>query len=191
MKLPLDEITEETRECAFSITAERISELLETAIPAEYRCPEGLKASVTVYRATEDIFLSGNIQGEVVADCARCLVNVPIEASFDFQTVLMPEPIPEERGTDLGADDVALGHYGGEELDFEPLCVEQLMLQLPSRLLCKESCGGLCVNCGSNLNTETCRCTSEPADPRFAVLKNFKVKAGAVEAVEPDADQEK
>jgi uncharacterized protein len=191
MKLPLDEITEESRECKFSITSERIAELLETKIPSEYRSPAGMKSSVTVYRATEDIFLSGNIEGEVVADCARCLVSVPISASFDFQTVLLPEPVAEEKGSDLGADDLALGHYGGEELDFEPLCVEQLILQLPSRLLCKDDCRGLCINCGSNLNTETCRCTAEPADPRFAVLKDFRVKSGNATAAEPEPDKEK
>ena len=191
MKLPLDEITEESRECRFSIATDRIAELLATGVPSEYRAPSGINASVTAYRATEDIFLSGNIQGEMAADCARCLIEVPIPASFDFQTVLLPEPVEEEKGTDLGADDLALGHYGGEDLDLEPLCVEQLMLQLPSRLLCQEDCLGLCVNCGSNLNTETCRCTSEPADPRLAVLKEFRVKTGVATAVEPDSDQEK
>ena len=176
MKLQLDEITEESRDCTFSIGSDRIAELLATSVPAEFRSPDGLQASVTVYRATDDIFLSGNIRGEIVADCARCLQDVPLPASFDFQSVLMPEAEEEEKGTELDADDLALGHYGGEELDLEPLCVEQLILQLPSRLLCQEDCQGLCVNCGSNLNTETCKCTAEPADPRFAVLKDFKVK---------------
>jgi len=191
MKLPLDEITEEARDCAFSIDAERIAELMATSVPAEFRSPAGLQAEVTVYRATEDIFLSGNIRGEMVADCARCLEKVPLPASFDFQTVLLPEPEEEEKGTDLGADDLALGHYEGEALDLEPLCIEQLILQLPSRMLCQEKCRGLCVNCGSNLNTETCKCSSEPADPRFAVLKDFKVKSGTTVGAGPDLDRKK
>ncbi len=52
MKLPLDEITEETRDCAFSIDPDRIAELLATSVPAEFRSPAGLQVEVTVYRAT-------------------------------------------------------------------------------------------------------------------------------------------
>ena len=43
------------------------------------------------------------------------------------------------------------------------------MLNLDSKLLCREDCKGLCSRCGKNLNLGPCDCRKEP-DPRLAAL---------------------
>ena len=190
MKLRLEQITEESLTHVFQITGGRLGELLVGSMPAEYRSPGGVKAEVTVYRATDDLFLAGSVRGSLEADCARCLGPVGLDADFGFQSILIPEPEEQEKATELGADDLSLGHYVGTELDLEPLCVEQLILQLPLRALCHDGCLGLCLSCGSNLNTETCRCTTGPVDPRLAVLQNLQVKSVASSGGESGPGQE-
>jgi uncharacterized protein len=51
---------------------------------------------------------------------------------------------------------------------------EQFYLALPMKPLCDSGCHGLCPECGTNLNRETCTCTHEWEDPRLAVLKTLK-----------------
>ena len=46
------------------------------------------------------------------------------------------------------------------------------MLNMDSRLLCREDCKGLCFRCGKDLNEGPCGCQAE-ADPRLAVLKTL------------------
>ena len=36
-----------------------------------------------------------------------------------------------------------------------------LLLELPSRILCKEDCKGLCSQCGANLNDHECSCQKD------------------------------
>jgi uncharacterized protein len=51
---------------------------------------------------------------------------------------------------------------------------EQIMLQIPMRVLCKGTCKGMCPHCGKDLNTTSCDCRTEFVDERLAVLKKLK-----------------
>jgi len=67
-------------------------------------------------------------------------------------------------------------HYEGDEIDLTPLVHEQIILALPTRPLCGESCRGLCPRCGANLNAGACGCPAAPPDPRLAVLLTMRGK---------------
>ena len=54
-------------------------------------------------------------------------------------------------------------------LELDALAEEDLVLNLPSKVLCQEDCKGLCPTCGKNLNDGPCDC-KEPVDPRLAGL---------------------
>ena len=43
--------------------------------------------------------------------------------------------------------------------------------------LCAEDCGGLCPECGTNLNKGQCDCTPRWEDPRLAALKSLLPRA--------------
>ena len=45
--------------------------------------------------------------------------------------------------------------------------------ELPSKLLCKDSCKGLCPKCGKNLNNGSCACSKGEPDPRLAALSQL------------------
>jgi uncharacterized protein len=51
--------------------------------------------------------------------------------------------------------------------------IEQVELQVPIRLLCREECRGLCPQCGADWNTEQCSCPP-PIDPRWESLTGLR-----------------
>ncbi len=56
-----------------------------------------------------------------------------------------------------------------EGLDIERLTLEDIYLYLPSKILCKEDCKGVCPSCGADLNQGSCHCKKE-VDPRLEAL---------------------
>ena len=61
----------------------------------------------------------------------------------------------------------------GYSLDLDDLIMNDILLELPTKLLCRDDCMGLCPECGKNLNDGTCSCRKETVDPRLAVLKQL------------------
>lgn len=58
------------------------------------------------------------------------------------------------------------------KLDLLQLTLEDVFLFLPSKLLCKDDCRGICPQCGKNLNEGPCGCKKE-IDPRLAPFLDF------------------
>ena len=58
-------------------------------------------------------------------------------------------------------------------LDLDELVRADILLELPTKFLCKEDCKGLCPHCGKNLNEGSCQCNSHQIDPRLEVLKQL------------------
>ncbi len=175
MKLRIEEITEEEREVSLDLSADELTEGWGDDERLEFRPATGLVAHLGVYRAGEDIVVGGSVCIGFVGDCSRCLEPVNIRVEKEFHTILLPEIEDSETPPELSAEDLSLGFFSGDELDIAPICLEQVLLELPTRALCGPECRGLCSSCGSNLNEETCSCSAEVRDPRLAVLRNLKV----------------
>jgi uncharacterized protein len=125
-----------------------------------YVCPaieentrqQKLKVSFTATVAGSEILVQGEITGEMVLDCCRCLepftspVRIPITQSYPVTT---------------------------EEVDVEDEVRQLLLLHLPTKPLCKKECAGLCPHCGINRNTGTCQCSDAPIDNRWAKLNKL------------------
>ena len=58
-------------------------------------------------------------------------------------------------------------------LDLTTLTEADVLLELPSKQLCRTDCRGLCPHCGKNLNDGLCGCRPEVGDPRLAALKQL------------------
>ena len=101
---------------------------------------------------------------EAVAVCARCGEGFPFKMSFE--TV---RPVAKAL-TDNENDDYIIADEDGF-VDLSEVFGEELLLELPAKLLCSEDCKGLCVKCGANLNKKACGCSTKEIDPRLEVLK--------------------
>mgnify|MGYP002540859040 CR=1 FL=1 len=102
--------------------------------------------------------------------CDRCLSEVLYSVDIDFcQEVDFSNPSEEEDILSCIEDKV---------LDLDALIFDEVVPQLPSKVLCREDCKGLCPVCGTNLNEKECGCDRTVADPRMAaiqdIFKNFK-----------------
>lgn len=62
---------------------------------------------------------------------------------------------------------------GLEQLDLTESVREGIMLALPTYPVCRETCKGVCLHCGKNLNTETCSCAVGGGSPFGEALQGF------------------
>ena len=76
-----------------------------------------------------------------------------------------------EEEVEVEDDDLTTAFYTNDEIDLGQLVLEQFYLAVPMKPLCRESCRGLCPECGTNLNTGTCSCVREWVDPRLESLR--------------------
>lgn len=129
-----------------------------------------------ITRSQDTVLVKGRFDAEISAPCSRCLETASLLVGADFLYTLIPARPETREDLELSAEDLETGYYTGDFIDLAPMLCEQIILQVPMRVLCAETCKGLCPRCGENLNTTSCRCRETETDPRLAVLKQFKVK---------------
>ena len=98
-------------------------------------------------------------------DCDRCAAHVSRDFHFQFRHILVLQ-LSEESGDDY----IEAPDY---KLDTDALLRDDILLALPSKHLCKESCKGLCPKCGKNWNEGSCGCLQQEPDPRLAALRKL------------------
>lgn len=123
--------------------------------------------------------VEGKLRTSVGLTCSRCMDAFSHSLASHFHVTYTRE-IPDGVGTtpeekELKAEEMGLVPFEGEEIDFRDVLQEQVILSIPMQPRCRNDCRGLCAQCGTNLNLETCNCHSEIADPRLAVLRNLKL----------------
>ncbi len=154
---------------------------LSREIPLEMTCYENgtesfeiisaSPVSLTVVNVEEDkAVLNGHVEVSFQGACGRCLTEVPVDLKLDFErTILSPEIQGEE------ADDFSF--MDGFSLDVDALVHDEILLNWPAKILCREDCKGICPVCGQNLNERACGCDTFVPDPRMAVIQDiFKNK---------------
>lgn len=82
--------------------------------------------------------------------CDRCLSEFEREYTYTYEHTLVQSSSSDDNEAIVCEDNT---------LDLNELAISDLLLQLPSKILCKEDCKGLCFICGQNLNEATCECS--------------------------------
>ncbi len=129
-----------------------------------------------VTRAGDTVYVRGDLAVLISQACDRCLEKTTISIGGDFAYTLVPEKAESTEELELTAEELETSYYRGDFIDLAPMICEQIVLQVPMKILCAEDCKGLCPHCGNNLNTGSCNCRSDAVDDRLAVLKKFRVK---------------
>ena len=133
-----------------------------------------------IFKDKAQFRLVGRTETTLDVPCSRCLeaYSLPVDAAFDLR--YQPHSTNAGEGErEIEEDDLSTAFYDNDMIDLGQLMVEQVYLSLPMKPLCRAECRGLCAVCGTNLNRDTCACTSEVEDPRLAPLKALTKKADA------------
>jgi len=118
--------------------------------------------------------IAGKIAAHLQLECDRCLnlIDFPVASRFDLEYVTR-EDYQAQQAIELTEDDLDLSLFDGEVIDIDELVREELLLAVPTHLLCQENCKGVCPNCGVDRNSIDCRCEIQEGDPRWAGLKEL------------------
>lgn len=119
------------------------------------------------------IICNGDIEVPISLICDRCCEDFTSVINADFSLTVETEPC-EDPGLEhtCSESEMESMYVEGYELDGGDLLRQQLMLALPMKNLCAESCRGLCSKCGSSLNQGECGCTHDHVTS-FSVLKKL------------------
>ena len=107
-------------------------------------------------------------EAEVVLNmqCSRCLKDVEQEIQLSFTVDVVSPEVPLEE-----ADDQTF--MEGYQLNVESLLSNEILMSLPTKVLCRPDCKGICRVCGKDLNLGECGCDTFVPDPRMAAIKDI------------------
>ena len=163
MKLLRSELIRGLHEELFDISIENISSddvgFKSNQIPCEissFKVPTGFKVVGTL-----DIVFQFK--------CDRCLSGFELPVKSQFEIWLTPDQNVAEEGS----LDMIWFPDSMDEVDLDPTIIELILLEVPYKNICTESCKGLCHQCGTDLNKGNCSCEISTGDPRWDVLKKI------------------
>lgn len=132
----------------------------------QFPVQEPVLASGTVKNTAGVLVMSGEVSTVLHGVCDRCAQPFTRRIVFPIQAVLVTALENEDE-----ADEWTF-LLEGDQADLDEIVTAVFVLNMDSKLLCKEDCAGLCCRCGANLNEGQCNCKPE-VDPRLAVLKQL------------------
>ena len=134
-----------------------------------YPVTEPVLASGTVRNTAGVLMMKGELTTTIHGTCDRCASPFDREIHFPIEVVLVTEMADEEN------EDEWVFPLEGDSADLDDIVRTVFVLNLDSKLLCRDDCKGICPRCGRNLNDGPCQCEKE-LDPRFAALKQLLQK---------------
>jgi uncharacterized protein len=140
----LYEITGEKSEFSAEISAERVEEIHGYRFigPVTLKGMIHNRAGIVTLNYTADLTIN--------AECDRCLGTFERAYSYSFEHILVRSLNGDNDDYVVTADDM---------LDMDEIAVTDVLLQMPTKLLCKDDCKGLCYTCGADLNVSDCSCS--------------------------------
>ena len=110
--------------------------------------------------------ISGKATLVFQACCDRCLTEVPLSLELSFDRIVVSPDGEQE-------DEDDQGFMEGSQLNTETFVHNEILVNWPEKILCRDDCRGLCLKCGQNLNEGKCGCDTFVPDPRMAVIQDI------------------
>ena len=144
--------------------------------PVDERIQLTEPATVTgkVRLSGNEVFVNGHVETRAQVECDRCLksVELPVHSDFALEYITGDE-YESSVAAELTEAEMSVSVFDGNAIDVDEIVKEQIVLAVPTRMLCREDCKGLCPECGTDLNSGECKCVKNDIDPRWAALKNL------------------
>lgn len=117
-----------------------------------------------ISRTPQGLFVQGDFTGETQLECVRCLSEYTQALHWEFSELYaFDKRSVTESGLIVPED---------AHIDIQPLVRDFALLEIPANPICKETCLGLCPECGQNLNEKDCGHRPEDDTP-FSALKDL------------------
>jgi uncharacterized protein len=123
---------------------------------------------VDVSRTTTGWALRMRFEARLHGPCMRCLEEADRGVQVDAREVDQPG----------GGEELESPYLDGDELDLRAWARDALALALPTQVVCRDDCRGLCAICGENLNQAPEHEHEREPDPRWAKLSELKLDKG-------------
>ncbi len=136
----------------------------------EYPVEDGTEVMLTLTNiGAGEVLIEGNLKAVLEIPCDRCLqsVRVPVTAEFTHRV------ISPDQEKDTSSEEEEQNFISGYELDVDALVNNEILMNMPVKVLCREDCRGICPVCGRNLNEGECGCDRFVPDPRMAAIKDI------------------
>lgn len=142
--------------------------------------PEGapMELRIRLESVMEGVLVTGTARATAEAECVRCLEPLSREVSADFQE-MFSYPDADDRGrsrtaepVDDAEDDEDMFFLEDGLFDLESVLRDAVVLALPLQPVCKETCAGLCSECGIRLD-ENPGHHHDAVDIRWAALQGL------------------
>ena len=127
--------------------------------------PQEVPAELTITRASTGTVFELAFSVRLHGPCYRCLEDAVLE---------LPISAREYQATKPDSEDLASPYVRDDQLDLSAWARDALALGLPTQILCRPDCAGLCPVCGKDLNVEPHEHEEERTDPRWAALESLK-----------------
>lgn len=113
--------------------------------------------------------IEANFDITFIIPCDRCQDDVEYDMSIDVDKEVDLNESEQDRIESLDE----LNFIQKSSLDVEKLVYNEILVHLPMKVLCNDSCKGICNRCGANLNSQTCNCDTTELDPRMSKIRDI------------------
>lgn len=127
------------------------------------------------YVIDDRLYITLKIKTDMQANCNRCLESFTYPFKSSINAEIVHESLSEHQNDEADEDII---YYEDNIFDLEELIKEHIIMNIPMKLVCSESCQGLCAKCGIKLGENSCNCDhmqsdEDDIDPRLAKLKKL------------------
>ncbi len=134
---------------------------------------EGVSASVDIQQAGEEYYCQAAVQVRATVECVRCLTNYSSELTGRTDFIVCSDTEETRRREQEDSEDYVFFKGTDLRVDISEPIRQTAILSLSLKPVCSEGCKGLCPQCGTNLNEQTCGCVKESIDPRWEGLRDL------------------
>ncbi len=138
-------------------------------IGLDERFDAAIRVGATLEKSPRQLMATVELSAEGTFVCDRCLDDFrrTIMTGYAIMYVMHEHPV---EGIEK-EHEVQRIHPDANIIDLGEDVRQYIILAVPQKQLCRESCAGLCPMCGVNKNHTTCTCADEEIDPRWLTLK--------------------
>ena len=139
----------------------------------EFAATQYWTAEATFSNTGRHIVVRGGVTTSIELECARCLEQFQVKVASPVEEELeLLVPLVESEADEAEEPFVKEleGLFVDNVLDITELLRQNILLAVPIKPICSDTCKGLCPHCGKNLNQGPCECPQGESDSALAKL---------------------